>query len=195
MFQRTFAPGKFVVPALLGLVLTAGLATAQQGQHLFEWSGHRTFSGGSAYPGDYRDSYAGVPTTAEPSSAPVAGSAYFYYPPPAYISPAAPVYAGAPQNPGVIGSTSAYRPAASSDNVATIHMTVPENAEIWFDDAQTKQRGADRTFYSPPLTPSREFSYDVKARWMENGMEMTQNHRVTVRAGATVDVSFPTKQQ
>jgi len=184
MFRSTH---KLAALTLLGTLLTAMPAAAQQGQHLFEWSGGWTFSGGSAFPDDFK----GTPSYAEPFNAPTPAYAY-YYAPPTYGFPAAPAYAFSPANNQPITSTSAYSPAAAADSPpsATINIKVPADAEIWFNDAKTTLRGPVRQFVSPPLTPDRNYSYDVKARWMEQGKPVTQNRRVAVRAGGVANVEF-----
>ena len=68
---------------------------------------------------------------------------------------------------------------------------VPAGARLWFDDAATTSTGAIRQFNSPPLTPGTRASYEVRARWTENGHEVTQTQRVEVTAGANVRVNFP----
>jgi uncharacterized protein (TIGR03000 family) len=47
-----------------------------------------------------------------------------------------------------------------------------------------------RRFVSPLLKPGREYTYQVRARWMEDGREVVQSRRVTVSAGAEVSVDF-----
>jgi uncharacterized protein (TIGR03000 family) len=72
-----------------------------------------------------------------------------------------------------------------------IEVRVLAGAEIWFDDEKTVQEGTVRLFVSPPLPPGRDYTYEVRARWREAGNEVTQSHRVTVRAGQQVSIAFP----
>jgi uncharacterized protein (TIGR03000 family) len=51
--------------------------------------------------------------------------------------------------------------------------------------------GSVREFQSPPLTPGHRYPDDVRARWNENGQEMTQTQKVEVTAGTNVIVNFP----
>jgi uncharacterized protein (TIGR03000 family) len=76
------------------------------------------------------------------------------------------------------------------DTSAHISVTVPEDAEIWFDGTATTSTGTVRQFNSPPLTPGNH-SYGIRARWTENGRAVTQTQRVEVAAGAHVNVGFP----
>jgi uncharacterized protein (TIGR03000 family) len=49
--------------------------------------------------------------------------------------------------------------------------------------------------WSPPLTPGKEFTYDLRAQWEENGGMVAQTQKVNVRAGANAEVSFPVASQ
>jgi uncharacterized protein (TIGR03000 family) len=79
-------------------------------------------------------------------------------------------------------------------NTAHIMVRVPANAEIWFEDHKTQQTGQVREFVSPPLSPNTDYSYHVRARWMENGREVTRDRNVPVRAGSMVNVDFQGQQ-
>jgi uncharacterized protein (TIGR03000 family) len=71
-----------------------------------------------------------------------------------------------------------------------VTVKVPAEAQLWFNNTLTTTRGTVRQFDSPPLA-SGNYVYNVKARWTENGHEVTQTQRVEVTGGAQVDVSFP----
>jgi uncharacterized protein (TIGR03000 family) len=70
-------------------------------------------------------------------------------------------------------------------------VNVPAGAQLWFDGKATTTTGSIRQFDSPPLTPGSRYSYEVRARWNENGHEVTQTQQVEVSAGAYVNVQFP----
>lgn len=76
---------------------------------------------------------------------------------------------------------------------ATAHIVVlvPENAAIVIDGHQTTQTGPTRDFVSPQLAPGQAFTYEIKARWQENGQEIEKTKKVSVKAGARVVVHFP----
>jgi len=94
-----------------------------------------------------------------------------------------PMYAGQDYSYG------AYVPAR--DNEARLRVVVPADAKVWVDGKATQQTGAVRSFESPPLTPGKQYSYDIKAQWRDsNGKEVTRSRRVDVRANAAVDVDF-----
>jgi len=114
------------------------------------------------------------------------GGLPYYYP-----APAVPYY-----QPGPIMVTpgSGYEPLdvprSVTDNTALIEVRVPADAEIWFDGTKTTQRGANRLFSTPPLTPGKTFTYEVRASWTVNGTTTTKTHQVQVEAGKRSWVSF-----
>jgi uncharacterized protein (TIGR03000 family) len=79
----------------------------------------------------------------------------------------------------------------SSDTRAQITVSVPVDAEIWFEGSKTTSTGSVREFHSPPLTPGGRYPYEVRARWNENGHEVTQTQKVQVIAGTHVNMHFP----
>jgi uncharacterized protein (TIGR03000 family) len=93
------------------------------------------------------------------------------------------------------------RPVAASARTQTqstatslpvyIEVRVPADADIWFDDAKTTQTGTVREFVSPPLTPGHDYTYDIRARWTEEGRHVSHTRRVAVHAGERVSVTFP----
>jgi uncharacterized protein (TIGR03000 family) len=74
---------------------------------------------------------------------------------------------------------------------AKITVSVPADAEIWFNGTRMTSTGSVREYQSPPLTPGSQYTYKVRARWNENGHEVTQTQQVKVTAGAHVSVKFP----
>ena len=78
-----------------------------------------------------------------------------------------------------------------SDGAALVTAVVPADAEIWFEGIRTTTTGSVREYQSPPLTPGNRYTYEIRARWNENGHEMDQTQQVSVTAGAHVNVSFP----
>ena len=74
----------------------------------------------------------------------------------------------------------------------TAHITIkaPAGAEIWFDDTKMTETGPVRQFYSPPLERGRDYSYQVRLRWQQEGRTLTQTHEVFVTAGSHITVDF-----
>jgi uncharacterized protein (TIGR03000 family) len=156
------------------------------------------FHRGGFYPGYYY----GYPSYGDYSS-------YGYYAPysyyPSYDSgygsqpdPGYPdLYGGvAPSYPGGYltlepPSTASPNPAsAQADSTAHVTVSVPANAELWVDGSKTTSTGAVREFQSPPLNPG-QYTYEVRAHWMENGRDITQTRKVAVSPGAHIAVDFP----
>jgi uncharacterized protein (TIGR03000 family) len=71
-----------------------------------------------------------------------------------------------------------------------VNIQVPADADVWIGDAMTKQKGANRSFVSPPLKANQSYTYEIRARWMENGKPVDWTRRLVVRAGETFDVNF-----
>ena len=128
--------------------------------------------------------YAGYasPTPAPSSGKGIGKSGVVYtYPwagPAGYSQPASP-------------TASKAAPAPTGLAPVEIEVGVPPDAEIWFDDAKTTQTGPLRRFVSPPLAPGHDYTYEVRVRWRENGNEIAQSRRITVRAGEQVSIAFP----
>ncbi len=99
-----------------------------------------------------------------------------YYSPPADVAP------------------SAVEPAGYStdltDNAAHIRMKLPGDAAVWVEGIKTSQRGPVRSFVSPPLDPDKRSSYQVRARWTEDGRIVEQTRQVNLRANAWTTVDF-----
>jgi uncharacterized protein (TIGR03000 family) len=119
---------------------------------------------GSGYDGSYGD-VTPYYSDSYPSVAP-AVSNYPYVPAPAHIS-------------------------APPDTSAHVTVNVPADTQLWFDGTATTTTGSVRQFDTPSLTPGSKFSYEVRARWNDNGHEVTQTQQVEVRSGARINVSFP----
>ena len=69
---------------------------------------------------------------------------------------------------------------------AQIEVWLPENADLWFQEARTYQTGPRRLFTTPPLPAGQYFTYDVFVRWRDEGYERTWGGTVTVRGGDQV---------
>jgi uncharacterized protein (TIGR03000 family) len=76
------------------------------------------------------------------------------------------------------------------DNAALIDVRVPGNAEVLIDEQKTNQTGTMREFVTPALDPGQEFSYDIRARWTENGQEVVRHRKVNFHAGDRLTVNL-----
>jgi uncharacterized protein (TIGR03000 family) len=91
--------------------------------------------------------------------------------------------------------TPSYAPArvaAPALASTTIHVQVPAQARVWFNNQPTTQTGSARDFVSPSLTPGQEYRYTVRAIWSENGREIERQHVVSFTAGEPVSIDFTT---
>ncbi len=77
------------------------------------------------------------------------------------------------------------------DNTARLRLIVPENAQLWFDGQKTQQTGTERSFSSPPLTPSTTYAYSVRIRYTrEDGRVVDETRSIEVRANESWTVDF-----
>jgi len=86
------------------------------------------------------------------------------------------------------------RYSAEDQNVARFNVRVSPSAQIWFDGAKTTQTGGLRQFSSPPLNSDREYSYEIRARWMEGGQDIERTQKVSFHSGDRLTVNFMTRQ-
>jgi len=93
--------------------------------------------------------------------------------------------------PGATGTRQAfYGPGAQT---ALIDIRVPAAAaEIFFNGARTNQTGISRLFVTPALDPQKDNTYEVKAKWIENGEQKERTETVKVPAGGRILVDFTT---
>jgi uncharacterized protein (TIGR03000 family) len=184
------------LPALagLGLLLVGGLAKAdQQG-----WPVAGDWSNGGFYSGGYSPSFsAGYPAT------------YGSYTPsyPIYESSILPNtgYYGAPMSGygyspratggyyGSLDSENYYATptnATSTNRPVHINLRVPADAKVWFDGVPTNQAGTTRSFESPPLPAGREYAYQIRAQWLQDGKDVAQTRRISVHAGDIIDLAL-----
>jgi uncharacterized protein (TIGR03067 family)/uncharacterized protein (TIGR03000 family) len=80
------------------------------------------------------------------------------------------------------------------DQRVHVEVLAPPDAEIWFFDQPTQQRGPDRFYISPPIEPNHNYYYEVKARWMQNGTPVERSKKVDVQPGQQVRVDFMNDQ-
>jgi uncharacterized protein (TIGR03000 family) len=86
---------------------------------------------------------------------------------------------------------------ADANQRAFVHIRVPANAQVFFDNSPTQQMGPDRMFVTPPLQdndPKHPYQYKIKARWMENGQEREATRTVQLTPGRTATVDFMSQQ-
>ncbi len=95
------------------------------------------------------------------------------------------------EGPGFFYTGGLAPPNAPAEQVAYLHVRVsPPHAEISFEGSKTSQIGTSRLYVSPPLNQGQNYSYDIRVSWNNNGQVVTQDRKVTVRAGDRLSVVF-----
>jgi uncharacterized protein (TIGR03000 family) len=64
-----------------------------------------------------------------------------------------------------------------------ITMHVPPDAQVWIDRNKTTSTGSTRLFGCPPIPRGRNYTYNIVARWTENGRSVEKKRQITFRAG------------
>jgi uncharacterized protein (TIGR03000 family) len=67
-------------------------------------------------------------------------------------------------------------------NKAAMLLTVPGDAIVTVNGQPTKQTGVSRLFYTPELAPGT-YSYNIEARWNENGKDLKVTRQIEVTTG------------
>jgi uncharacterized protein (TIGR03000 family) len=81
----------------------------------------------------------------------------------------------------------------TAEQSAHLVVTVPPDADVYFDNYKTTQSGATRQFVTPPLAPGN-YQYHIRATWMDNGRRVDQTQNVTIHPGDEIRVNFlPTR--
>jgi uncharacterized protein (TIGR03000 family) len=78
---------------------------------------------------------------------------------------------------------------ARGENRVMLNIQAPAGANLWISDVFVGQGGSSRQFVSPPLENGRTYTYDIKARWMQDGREMTSARTLEFQGGQT-NLSF-----
>jgi uncharacterized protein (TIGR03000 family) len=201
MFRKHVLIATALALAAAVILLVAGPAMAQPRRGYYGGYLHGGFYGGYAHGGYYAPHYGGY------------YHHYGYYPghygyyprhygyywgynpwyyPGYYYSPGYYAYGGLPSGYQAFYPSTVDAPAGV-DQVVHFNIRMPADAKIWFGEEKTTQTGSSREFVTPPLAPGNEYTYEVRAQWTENGRNVTQSRRVSVRAGERVSITFPEK--
>lgn len=88
------------------------------------------------------------------------------------------------------GSRDGYNTGRSND-VASLRVILPTaDAKVWVEGQETRQRGTDRVFTSPPLEKGKSYHYTIKARWNQDGRQVEREKTVPVQAGRQAVANF-----
>jgi uncharacterized protein (TIGR03000 family) len=90
------------------------------------------------------------------------------------------------------GTASTLSTQAITKLPVRLNLTVPADAKIWFDDSPTSQTGTARSYLSPPLDQSHEYTYQIRMRWKQDGKDLTQTKQVKVHAGDVIHLALDT---
>jgi uncharacterized protein (TIGR03000 family) len=93
-------------------------------------------------------------------------------------------------DPALVTTRQSFSYTPPADNRARIRVRVPRDAELWIAGDTTRQRGVDRLFTSPALSPGKTYTYEIKVRWMDGNRPVEAARKVEVRANETTDVDF-----
>jgi len=93
---------------------------------------------------------------------------------------------GQPGTP--VTTESLYPPTAGT---ALITVRLPAGATLMVDDMPTTPTGPVRQFVTPGrLESGKQYHYNLKAQWTENGQPVTRERKVDFQAGGQVNVDF-----
>jgi uncharacterized protein (TIGR03000 family) len=221
MSQRTFTLGGrlLVAAALVFLTPGAGHAAIRVGgvfagglrgglYRPYHWGYHsgwgsRPYAWGySPYSYGYYPSYYGYyPYYSDPYLAPLYANMYRNLGPASDLATFGPSYETAPSSadgatlrswsPGGGQAPSVSASPAQPDVSASLTVRLPAGARLWIDDQPTTLVGPDREFRTPPITPGRRYSYDLRATWYDGRQNVSQTQRVEITGGAHVNAAFP----
>ncbi len=85
------------------------------------------------------------------------------------------------------GETTAV--AATTGN-ASIQVSLPEDAEVFVNDAPTTSTGAERSYVSRGLREGLTYSYAIHVEYEKNGKPVSEDKLVQLSAGQSVSLSF-----
>jgi len=120
----------------------------------------------------------------------------YYYPSTSYYYPSSSYSSFYPDSSYYSDGSQANFSGMNNPNDAGFTVRVPDpNAEVWFQDHQTQQRGVVRQYESEPLAQGYTYTFTVRARWNQNGQMMDQTRQVNARAGQNVAVDFTAPAQ
>jgi uncharacterized protein (TIGR03000 family) len=84
--------------------------------------------------------------------------------------------------PGVISTV-----RAADDAAVVITMVLPEDAEVWFDGTKTTQTGTVRKFYSPAISTSKTFRYQIRVSSASSKLDVSKPVSVSGGDRLTID--------
>jgi uncharacterized protein (TIGR03000 family) len=170
---------KAPLPSIFAVALLLGFAQPTWAQLMSRW-GHPAFTiGGTPYDsinqghGEYPGSPGFIP-------------GYGYYQGPGQYP-----WLDGPMMPFDRRQLSASSSGSPKNAPARLILKMPAEAELWFDDFKTTQRGTYREFIA---TLQSEAGYTLSVRWQTQGVELIRTERVLLQPGQTRTVNFLTAE-
>jgi uncharacterized protein (TIGR03000 family) len=145
----------------------------------YNWSYGPTYSFGRSFGNPTYSRYGYTPGAYDNSS-----PTYSYSPSYSYASYS---YAAPPYRFVTMPPQSANR---VDSRTVRIQVRVPADAKIWFNDKPTTQRGELRAFESPALDRGKQYSYELRATWQQDGRTVERTRPLRVRAGDRINVNL-----
>ena len=94
----------------------------------------------------------------------------------------------------VAPATPAPAPAPATEEgkeaPAKLNVELPGSAKLFVDGQALTGTGESRHFHTPDLPQGEKFFYDLRAEVEVNGVVQTEEKRVVVRAGESVNTTF-----
>src|ERR1700682_3734580 len=83
-------------------------------------------------------------------------------------------------------------PTTTSEMPARLRIAVPsERAEVWIEGEKTEQSRRVQEYVSPPLTPGKQYFYEVRARWTDSaGNQVERKRSFPIVPGQPVFLDF-----
>jgi uncharacterized protein (TIGR03000 family) len=85
--------------------------------------------------------------------------------------------------------------ASASPTQVALDIRVPSSAEVFVNGEKISATGTMRTFTSDNLTAGQTYEYKVKAKWTENGKEMSRERTVKAVPGQRTAVDLTRSNQ
>ena len=192
---------RWLLAGLAPVLAAAALLLSPTESQAWGWGGYGGYGGGYAGWGGYHGGYGGWHGYYSPYHSGQGWGGYPAYGGYGYTVPNYNTYWGgyypayqyptyqAYSQPGTYQSSYPLAGVKTS-NHANVRVEVPTNAEVWFGGHKTNQTGTERLFHSPPLEPKGNYTYEVRARWTENGKVVDLTRNVPVRAGDNASIDF-----
>jgi hypothetical protein len=88
-----------------------------------------------------------------------------------------------PAPPPLVGAGSTSTPAINPHLVAEFNITFPTTVQMWVNGEKQEDSQANWTLSSPPLQQGEKHTFNVKAKWNENGKDYEWSRVVQLGSG------------